>query len=193
MVLAGEEASIDGPGIFNGLEGARCRCRRERWCIVSHGGCAVRDRGEHSDQVAGSPPSNRQRRAWADGWPQAAENCGRASGLAARPVSFWCLHPAWTGRRAGPARSGRRLPVGLGVRPFRGPQLQKKPSWPANKIDPMSRGGAGSGAYISNGLTLLAWFSSTRRGPRQTWRRYGDGHRLANGCQARCRMATGTR
>ena len=69
----------------------------------------------------------------------------------------------------------------------------KKPSSPANKIDPISRGGAGSGAYISNGLTLPGWFSSTGRGPRQTWRRCGDGRRLANGCQAKSRMVTGTR
>ncbi len=58
------------------------------------------------------------------------------------------LHLARAGRRTGRARAESRLPLGLGVRPRREAQLQKKPWWLANAIVPTSHGGEHSGQSI---------------------------------------------
>ena len=89
------------------------------------------------------------------------------------------LHLARACCRTCRARAEGRLPLGVGVRPRREAQLQKKPWWLANAIVPTSRGGGRSGQSIKIASSLSAWSSSTRPGPRPTWRRCGDGRRAA--------------
>ena len=56
---------------------------------------------------------------------------------------------------------------------------------------PTSRAGGRSGRSIRAGSIRRAWCSSTRPGPRPTWRRCAAGHRAASGSRPRCRTATG--
>ena len=120
-----------------------------------------------------------QRGARPDGRAQAQGDCRRAC------RSFWRGASGKAGSRcAGSARTRRarpqgRLSIGVELRPRRKAQLQKKPSSPANAIDPTSRGGASSGRNVRAGSTVSAWCSSTRRGRRPTWRRCEDGRRAA--------------
>ena len=50
-----------------------------------------------------------------------------------------------------------------------------KPWWLANAIGLTSRNGGRSGSSIRVGSRRSAWSSSTRPGPRPTWRRCADG------------------
>ena len=84
-----------------------------------------------------------------------------------------------------------RLSLGLELRPRREAELQKKPWSPANAIVLTSRAGERNGQSIRAALILSAWSSSTRPGPRPTWRRCGDGRRAAPGSRPRFRTATG--
>ena len=115
----------------------------------------------------------------------------RASRLAAGALPGEGLHPARAGRRAGRARPEGRLSLGLGVRPRREAELQKKRWSPASGIVPTSRAGGRSGQSIRTGSILSAWSSSTRPGPRPTWRRCAAGRRAASGSRPRSRTATG--
>ena len=70
-------------------------------------------------------------------------------------------------------------------------ELQKKPSSPANATVLTSPAGARNGRSIRARSILSAWSSSTRPGPRPTWRRCGAGRRAAPGSQPRSRTAIG--
>ena len=74
-----------------------------------------------------------------------------------------------------------RLSLGLELRPCREAELQKKAWSPANAIVPTSRAGERNGQSIRAALSQSAWSSSTRPGPRPTWRRCADGRRAAPG------------
>ena len=104
---------------------------------------------------------------------------GRASRLAFAADEGEGLHPARAGRRAGRARAQGRLPDDVELRPCREAELQKKASPPASGIVLTSRDGGRSGRTIKLGSILPAWSSSTRPGPRPTWRRSGDGRHAA--------------
>ena len=92
------------------------------------------------------------------------------------------LHPARARGRACRAWAEGRLPLGVGVRPCREAQLQKKAWWLANAIVPTWRGGGRSGQSIKIASNLSVSSSSTRPGPGPIWRHCGDGrsrgHRL---------------
>ena len=90
------------------------------------------------------------------------------------------LHLARAGGRARRARAEGRLPVGVGVRPRREAELQKKASSPANAIVLTSPAGARNGRSIRAASILSAWSSSTRPGPRPTWPPCGAGRRAAS-------------
>ena len=72
------------------------------------------------------PSRDREPGAWPDRRSQAEEDFVRASRLAGATMSEGGLHLARAGLRTGRARSEGRLPLGVGVRPRREPQLQKK-------------------------------------------------------------------
>ena len=57
--------------------------------------------------------------------------------------------------------------------------FKKKAWWLANATVPTWRGGVHSGSNIDVISRLSAWSSSTRPGPRPTWRRSAAGHRAA--------------
>lgn len=85
-----------------------------------------------------------------------------------------------------------RLPLGVGIRPRREAELQKKLSSPASRIVRTSRGGGRNGKNIRLGLILPALFSMMKLGPRPIWRRCGDGPLAASGSRPRRPSATGT-
>ena len=91
------------------------------------------------------------------------------------------FHLARAGCRACRARTEGRLPLGVGVRPCREAQLQKKAWWLANAIVPTWRGGEPSGQSIKIASNLSVWSSSTRPGPGPIWLHCGDGRRAATG------------
>ena len=101
------------------------------------------------------------------------------------------FHPARARCRACRARPEGRLPLGVGVRPCREAQLQKKAWWLANAIVPTWRGGAPSGQSIKIASKLSGWSSSTRPGPGPTWRPCGDGRRAGTDCPPRFPTAAG--
>ena len=103
------------------------------------------------------------------------------------------LHAARTGRRAGDTRGEGRLCSGLAVRPRRGAELQKKACCPPHSCGPRSPNGASNGRSIRADLIRAASSSSTKPGPRPTWRRYAAGHHEARGSTPRCRTAPGAR
>jgi hypothetical protein len=78
------------------------------------------------------------------------------------------LHLAGACRRTSRARPKGRLSGGLELRPRREAELQKKPWWPANAIDPTWRIGGRSGASTKTASSLSVWSSSTRPGPGPT-------------------------
>ena len=70
----------------------------------------------------------------------------------------------------------------------------KKKRWsPANAIAPTWRAGGRSGRSIKAASSLTAWSSSTRPGPRPTWRRCGAGRRAASVSSPKSRTAAGRR
>ena len=78
-------------------------------------------------------------------------------------------------------RAEGRLPVGVGVRPRRESQLQKKASSPANATVLTSPAGARNGRSIRARSKRGAWCLSTRPGPRPIWQPCGAGRRAAPG------------
>ena len=134
---------------------------------------------------------DRQRCARPDGRAQAEGDFGRAPCLVAGAHQGKGLHLARAGRRTGRAWPQGRLSDGVELRPRREAELQKKPWWPANAIVPTSRAGGRSGASIKTASSLSVWSSSTRPGPRPTWRRCADGRRVACGSRPRSRTVTG--
>jgi transposase len=91
------------------------------------------------------------------------------------------LHLARVGRRTRRTRTEGRLPVGVGVRPHRESQLQKKASSPANATVLTSPAGARNGRSIRARSKRGAWCLSTRPGPRPIWQPCGAGRRAAPG------------
>ena len=140
---------------------------------------------QHGDQLGAALAGDRQRCAGQDGRAQAEGDLGRAPRLAVAADQGRRLHLARAGGRTCRARAEGRLPLGVGVRPRREAELQKKAWWPANAIVPTSRGGGRSGQSIKAASSLSAWSSSTRPGPRPTWRRCGDGRRAASRLMAK--------
>ena len=65
------------------------------------------------------------------------------------------------------------------LRARREAELQKKAWWLANAIALTWRAGGRNGSSIGTASILPAWCSSTRPGPRPTWRRCAAGHRVA--------------
>ena len=116
-----------------------------------------------------------------DGRSQAEGDFGRARALAIAADQSWRFHLARAGCRAWRARVEGRLPLGVGVRPCREAELQKKAWWLANAIGPTWRGGALSGQSIKTASNLSGWSSSTRPGPGPIWLPCGDGRRVATG------------
>ena len=101
------------------------------------------------------------------------------------------LYFARPGRRTCRARAEGRLPFGMGVRPCREAQLQKKAWWLANAIVPTSPDDEPSGSNIKIGSNLSVWSSSTRPGPEPIWRPCGDGRHAAAGSPPRFHTAAG--
>ena len=103
---------------------------------------------------------------------QAAGDCGQAPHMAAGADQGEGLHPAGAGG----------LSLGVDLRPRREAELQKKAWWLANAIVLTLPAGGHNGSSIRTASTLLpAWSSSTRAGPRPTWRPCAAGHRAACG------------
>jgi len=146
---------------------------------------------KHGHQVDGAVSGDRQRGARPDGRLQAAVDPGRARSLAVGADQARRLHVARAGGRARRARSQGGLSIGVDLCPRTGPELQKKPRWPANRIVRTSREGARSGIGIRTGSMPALWCFSTRPGPRPTWRRSGAGHQQARGSKPRFRTAAG--
>src|SRR5271166_2814242 len=117
------------------------------------------------------PPFSRdgQRRAWPDGRTQAEGDRGLASRLADWAVQGARFHVARPRDGTGRARPQGRLSLGVGVRPRREAELQKKPFTPASRIVRTSREGGRNGRNISIGLILPASFSLMKHGPRPIW------------------------
>ena len=145
-------------------------------------------RGVRLRRILASPPARRShgsavfaRRAaprLARWRTQAEGDRGLASRLADWAVQGARLHVARPCDGTGRTRPQGRLPLGVGVRPRREAELQKKPFTPASRIVRTSREGGRNGRNISIGLILPASFSLMKHGPRPIWRRCGDG-RLA--------------
>src|SRR5262249_54984759 len=106
---------------------------------------------------------------------------GGAPGLAVAADQGRRFHVARAGRRARSARPEGRLSVGLGVRPCREAQLQKKAWWLASASVRTWRGDGDRGRSIKAASHLSAWCSSTRPGPKPTWRRCAGGRSAATG------------
>ena len=92
-----------------------------------------------------------------------------------------------TGRTRRQDRAARRL----GVRPGRGPELQKKRFCRPSRRGWTSPGSGCAGKPINDGSKRGGWSFSMRPGSRPTWRPSGGGHRVANASVPRSRMGTG--
>ena len=142
------------------------------------------------------------------GWMQRMEQTGSvAPGQMGghKPKAISGEHAVWLSQRIragdftlrglvaelGGARLEGRLPLGVGVRPCREAQLQKKAWWLANATVPTWRGGASSGQSIKIASNLSGWSSSTRPGPGPIWLRCGDGRRADTGSPPRFPTAVG--
>ena len=90
------------------------------------------------------------------------------------------LHPAWAWWPSWPS-AGLKVDYRSVWEFVHAEKLSfKKRRWsPASAIVLTSRAGARNGQSIRAGSILRAWSSSTRPGPRPTWRRCGDGRRAA--------------
>ena len=141
--------------------------------------------------VMGAPATrDRQRGAGQDGRSPAEGDFRRTPCLAVTEDQAR-LHFARSGRRTCRARAEGRLPFGVGVRPCREAQLQKKAWWLANAIVPTSPGDEPSGSNIKIASNLSVWSSSTRPGPGPIWRHCGDGRHAAAGSPPRFHTAAG--
>src|ERR1700686_4055464 len=90
------------------------------------GGVALRRGRQHCDQLGTTPAQDGHCQPRQDGRPPAEADFRRVAGLAVGPVPGGGLYPAWAGRRAGRTRPEGRLPFGMGVRPRRKVESQKK-------------------------------------------------------------------
>ena len=142
------------------------------------GGGAVRCGGEHGHQLGAAASLDRQRGPGQMGGHKPKAIAGRAPRLAVAAGQRDGLHLAGPGGRTRRARPEGRLSLGMDIRARGEAELQKKACSPANRIVLTSRGGERSGGSIRGGLILPAWFSSTRPGPRPTWRRCAAGGRV---------------
>jgi hypothetical protein len=90
---------------------------------------------------------------------------------------------AWRTGDHGLSRDSRALPA------LRGPELQKKPTFPPNNCGQSSLATAPDGRPIKARLIKAVWSSSTRPGSKPTWRVAGVP--AASGSSPMCRMAIG--
>ena len=185
---------MDGQTLFDGSSRAGGCGGCDGRAVVQPGGGAVRGGDQHGDQLGAAVARDRQRCAGQDGRSQAEGDCGRASRLAAAADQGRRLHLARAGGRARRARAEGRLPLGVGVRPRREAQLQKKAWWPASTIVPTSRGGGRNGQSIRTGSTperlvfIDETWTKTNMAPLRGWAPRGKRLR-----RPRCRTATGRR
>ena len=100
--------------------------------------------------------------------------------LAAQAHSLGAIYLAQVDEGAGCARGQDRRPGGLDFCSCRGTELQKKRFGRPSRIVATSPVSGFAGRPIRAGLTLRAWFLSTRRGSRPTWRRYVAGGQVAS-------------
>src|SRR5258708_6828698 len=120
------EASRHGTTVFAGFAGAGGRSGRAGRAVAARIGSAVWDRGEHGDCLGPAFSRDGQRLSGSNGWAQAAQDLRRPPHLAAGALPRTELHAARPDCRAGRAGSGGRLSLGVGIRPRREAQLQKK-------------------------------------------------------------------
>ena len=160
------------------------------------GGCpAIRRQAvwgchQHGHFMGTAATRDRQRGAEQDRWLQAEGDFRRPPRLAVTEDQAG-LHAARPGRRTCRARAEGRLPFGVGVRPCREAQLQKKAWWLANAIVTTSQGGERNGSNTKIASSVSVWSSSTRPGPGGIWRHCGDGRRAGAGSPPKFRTAVG--
>jgi hypothetical protein len=147
--------------------------------VPSGGGGALRC-WQHGDPLGTAGAPDWQCCSRPDRSRQAASAGGRASGLAAGAMPVGRLHAAGVGVRVGRARTKGGLLLGPGIRAREETQLQKTSSPPSGIVRP-SRGGGRSSRPASIASTPRGWCSSTRLGPRPTWRRCVAGRPVALG------------
>src|SRR5262245_41758610 len=166
-MLAGVEASTDGSSLFAGSSRTCCCSNRGRHELPGGSSDLQGQRCQRGEVVAALPRDGE--RSGAQSWRPAALCAARPAGLAAGAVGGEARHhAACAGCGTGGARDQGELLRRLALLRARRYQLQKKACTPANKTVPTSPGDGRSGESIKGGLILLAWSSSTRRGPRPT-------------------------
>jgi hypothetical protein len=138
-------------------------------CRARSGRQTVWNRDQHGDWLDGAAARDRQRCSGPDGRPQAEGDFGGARSLVIATGQERRFHLARARCRTRRARPEGRLPLSVGVRPYRGTQLQKKAWWLANAIVPTWRGAAPSGQSIKTASNLSGWSSSTKPGPEPIW------------------------
>src|SRR6185369_4252410 len=186
----GWRPACDGSTVFFGSSRAGGWSGGEGGSELPRGSATVRGGRGDGDQLGASVAGDRERGAGPDGGSQAEGDRRRAPHLACAADPGAGLHPARLGGRAGRARPRGRLPLGLELRSRREAELQKKAWWLANATVLTSPTGGRNGRSIRTGSSRSAWSSSTRPGPRPTWRRCGAGRPGGSGSPPRSRTAT---
>ena len=117
---------MDGKTLFDRIFASGWLRRSSGRAFAPAGGGALWCRLQHGDRLGEAVPRDRQRGARPDGRPQAEEDYRAHGATGCCSGAGTGLHPARAGGRTRRARPAGRLPLGVGVRPRREAQSQKK-------------------------------------------------------------------